>query len=139
MPPAADLQKTPEYKTQLLRYVLAIKDEYRDRDPDYVSFFNYAGKTFHYDGVPRLDGPDELSVFLDAEVYTWTKEVDGTKKRRPGHDQGSEYDHLMTAFSKALDAIIVDHWHWVVTQPGPNERKFAEVPGQYITSAQLSR
>ncbi|KAK4499331.1 hypothetical protein PRZ48_009844 [Zasmidium cellare] len=131
MPPATHLRDTPEYKIQLLRYILAIKDEYRDRDPDYVSFFNYAGKTFHYDGVSPLAGSDELSQFLDQEVYTWTKEVDGVKKRRPGHEQGSEYDQLMTAFSKALDAIIVDHWHWVVTQPGPNDRKFAEVPEDY--------
>lgn len=134
MPPAVHTRDSPEYKTQLLRYILAIKDEYRDRDPDYVSFFNYAGRTFVHGGVPPLDAPDELSLFLDQEVYTWTKEVDGVKKRRSGHEEGSEYDNLMTAFSKALDAIIIDHWHWVVTQPGPNERKYAEVPGQYCCS-----
>lgn len=138
MPPATHSRNSSEYKCHLLTYILAIKDEFRDREPDYVTFFDYVGRTFEYPGVALLDAPDELSAFLDKEVHTWTREVDGSlKKRRPGHEQGSEYDKLMRSFAKALDAITLDHWHWVVTQRGPNYQKYSEIPGQSAPSSQL--
>ncbi|EME44126.1 hypothetical protein DOTSEDRAFT_34642 [Dothistroma septosporum NZE10] len=118
-----------DYKIALLRFLLRTHGEFPD--PDIRKFWDYIGSHFTHPDVPKAIG-NELEEYCDAEVQTWQIECDSDpKRRRKGHEKGSQYDSLMDQWAETWDARLLDHWQHLVTKPGPNQGKFDTVPSEF--------
>ena len=91
-----------DYKTALLRFLLKTHGEFPD--PDIRKFWDYVGSHFTYPDVPKATG-NELEEYCDTEVQQWQIECDSDlKRRRKGHEKGSQYDSLMDQWAETWDA-----------------------------------
>jgi len=126
----AEKQRSVEYKVALLKYLIDTKTWLLDPQPE--NFWDYIGNTFTIKSVPQ-DSPElngeELEALCKDEVDIWMAETDdGQKKRRQGHEAGSEYDSLMKQWVDVWDLMMVEYWRIEVERPGPNYRKFDIIP-----------